>query len=282
VAAPMAKEANVETRINRILDQTRRTPKAFGRRGWVALTVLAAPLIYVAAAIQLAPAQTPAAPVAPPPPAATVPQMPALPELPAQPQPRVTQPYLKWQEQDKLDQKAAELDRALRAREMALQEMQSALVQAQQAQSQSDSARTIADREAMLAEAQRQLAMLREAMQAQLAQAQTPPPAPAPPPTPSIPEAFIPTGTLAPVHVDVKTARVTVISFPLDSTQQYDVIGRILTPGGTHVMDFRDVADYRQTFEKNVALKDGKYVLRILLRTRDGKMTTQEMSFEVQ
>jgi beta-lactamase regulating signal transducer with metallopeptidase domain len=91
LAAPMAKEANVETRINRILDETRRIPKALGRRGWTALAVSAAPLMYLAAAIQLAPAQTVMAvpqPVQPLPPVATIaqaatPQTAPLPPKPA-------------------------------------------------------------------------------------------------------------------------------------------------------------------------------------------------------
>jgi beta-lactamase regulating signal transducer with metallopeptidase domain len=72
MSVPMAKEANVETRLNRILDERRRIPKALGRGGWTALMVLAAPVMYLAATIQLAPAQTvvalpqPAPPVPPP------------------------------------------------------------------------------------------------------------------------------------------------------------------------------------------------------------------------
>ena len=61
----------METRINRILDESRRIPKALGLRGWTALAASIAPLIYLAAAVQLAPAQTlmpipaPAAPAPP-------------------------------------------------------------------------------------------------------------------------------------------------------------------------------------------------------------------------
>ncbi len=55
---PMAKEANVEARINRILDRSRVLPKSFGGAAWLALIAVAVPLIYFVAAIQLAPAQT--------------------------------------------------------------------------------------------------------------------------------------------------------------------------------------------------------------------------------
>jgi GWxTD domain-containing protein len=57
-AVPMAKETNVEKRMEQILDDTRRIPPAFGRRGWVALLVCSLPVGYFASAVQLAPAQT--------------------------------------------------------------------------------------------------------------------------------------------------------------------------------------------------------------------------------
>jgi len=82
LAVPMAKEANVETRIDRILDETRRIPQALGRRGWLALALCSVPWIYMAATVQLAPAQTVTA-LAPPAP----PQPPALAQPPAPPQP---------------------------------------------------------------------------------------------------------------------------------------------------------------------------------------------------
>jgi BlaR1 peptidase M56 len=86
LTAGMAKEANVETRMNRILDESRRIPKAVGKVGWTALVSVAAPLIYFAAAVQLTPAQTLMqipAPAAPAPPrliaqAAPAPAAPAL------------------------------------------------------------------------------------------------------------------------------------------------------------------------------------------------------------
>jgi GWxTD domain-containing protein len=57
-AVPMAKETNVEKRMEKILDDTRRIPPAFGRRGWVALLMCSVPVGYFASAVQLAPAQT--------------------------------------------------------------------------------------------------------------------------------------------------------------------------------------------------------------------------------
>lgn len=85
LTAQMAKEAHVETRINRILDSTRGVPKALGRRGWLALIAVSAPLIYFAAAAQLAPAQTVLPILAP-----RAPEAPAAPVLVAQaPEPAV-------------------------------------------------------------------------------------------------------------------------------------------------------------------------------------------------
>jgi GWxTD domain-containing protein len=54
----MAKESNVEKRMEQILDDTRTIPPAFGRRGWVTLLVCSLPLAYVVSTVQLAPAQT--------------------------------------------------------------------------------------------------------------------------------------------------------------------------------------------------------------------------------
>ncbi len=71
LTAGMAKETNVEARINRILDESRRIPKALGKLAWAILAACAGPLIYFAAAVQLAPAQAlmsipaPAAPQGP-------------------------------------------------------------------------------------------------------------------------------------------------------------------------------------------------------------------------
>jgi TonB family protein len=56
-AMAMAKTAEVRTRIERILDDTRQIPRALNRSRWIALAACGAPLLYLAAAIQLAPAQ---------------------------------------------------------------------------------------------------------------------------------------------------------------------------------------------------------------------------------
>ena len=55
---PMAKETNVEKRMEQILDETRKLSPAFGRRGWVTLLVCSLPVGYFVSAVQLAPAQT--------------------------------------------------------------------------------------------------------------------------------------------------------------------------------------------------------------------------------
>jgi GWxTD domain-containing protein len=68
-AISMAKETNVEKRMEQILDETRKLPRAFGRRGWVTLLLCSLPVGYFASAIQLAPAQTTTAVSVPEPPA---------------------------------------------------------------------------------------------------------------------------------------------------------------------------------------------------------------------
>ena len=67
-AMAMAKTAEVRTRIERILDETRQIPRGLSRARWAALAACSVPLVYMATAVQLAPAQTaPAAQVASPP-----------------------------------------------------------------------------------------------------------------------------------------------------------------------------------------------------------------------
>ena len=67
-AVPMAKETNVEKRMEQILDDARTIPAAFGRRGWVTLLMCSLPVGYFVSAVQLAPAQTrTVAPVVQPP-----------------------------------------------------------------------------------------------------------------------------------------------------------------------------------------------------------------------
>jgi len=56
-AVSMAKKTNVQKRMDQILDDTRKIPPTFGRRGWVALLVCGLPVGYFASAVQLAPAQ---------------------------------------------------------------------------------------------------------------------------------------------------------------------------------------------------------------------------------
>jgi GWxTD domain-containing protein len=57
-AVPMAKETDVEKRMEQILDHTRTIPPAFARRGWATLLLCSLPVAYLASAVQLAPAQT--------------------------------------------------------------------------------------------------------------------------------------------------------------------------------------------------------------------------------
>ena len=57
-AISMAKETNVEKRMEQILDDRRTIPPAFARRGWVTLLLCSLPVGYFASAVQLAPAQT--------------------------------------------------------------------------------------------------------------------------------------------------------------------------------------------------------------------------------
>jgi len=56
-AMAMAKTAEVRRRIDRILDETRDIPRGWTRARWTALAVCGLPLLYLAAAVQLAPAQ---------------------------------------------------------------------------------------------------------------------------------------------------------------------------------------------------------------------------------
>jgi hypothetical protein len=98
----MAKEAGMDTRIDRILDESRRIPKPLGRAGWAALLVSAVPLIYIAAAAQLAPAQIlmqVPVPATPQPPQLLAPAAtPPAPQPSAQPQPQTAlrETYREW------------------------------------------------------------------------------------------------------------------------------------------------------------------------------------------
>ena len=55
-AMAMAKASEVRMRIDRILDESRQIPRGVSRLRWAALAVCSLPLIYLAAALQLAPA----------------------------------------------------------------------------------------------------------------------------------------------------------------------------------------------------------------------------------
>jgi GWxTD domain-containing protein len=57
-AISMAKETNVEKRMQQILDDTRTILPAFGRRGWATLLVCSLPVAYLASTVRLATAQT--------------------------------------------------------------------------------------------------------------------------------------------------------------------------------------------------------------------------------
>ena len=52
----MAKESNVIRRVNRILNRRLQVPKPFGRPAWVTLIACSLPVIYLSAAVKLAPA----------------------------------------------------------------------------------------------------------------------------------------------------------------------------------------------------------------------------------
>ena len=56
-AMAMAKASEVKMRIERILDDTRQIPRGVTRRRWATLAACSLPLIYLAAVVQLAPAQ---------------------------------------------------------------------------------------------------------------------------------------------------------------------------------------------------------------------------------
>ena len=104
-AVPMAKETNVEKRMEQILDDTRTIPPAFGRRGWVTLLVCSLPIAYVASTVQLARAQRQTrSGVALPdntPPAPQVRAQAAPPDLFLAPtRPPTANPYQKWLDEE--------------------------------------------------------------------------------------------------------------------------------------------------------------------------------------
>jgi GWxTD domain-containing protein len=111
-AISMAKETNVEKRMEQILDDTRTIPQAFGRRGWLTLLVCSLPVAYFASTVQLARAQKPAVvvsePSQPQEPAAVVQATKKPVQLVAQARPPVpvpapapsASPFKKWLDQD--------------------------------------------------------------------------------------------------------------------------------------------------------------------------------------
>jgi TonB family protein len=56
-AMAMARTAEVRTRIERILDETREIPRGWTRARWMAVTACTLPLVYLAVAVQVTPAQ---------------------------------------------------------------------------------------------------------------------------------------------------------------------------------------------------------------------------------
>ncbi len=92
LTASMAKESNMESRINRVLDETRRIPRALGRTAWTALAACAAPLLYLAAVVRLVPAPALAQIPASAPPAPPEPVQVTAPPPPDAPAPRPTSP----------------------------------------------------------------------------------------------------------------------------------------------------------------------------------------------
>jgi GWxTD domain-containing protein len=104
-AVPMAKETNVEKRMQQILDETRQLPAAFGRRGWVTLLVCGLPLAYLASTVQLARAQRQtrsgvAVPDNPPPPPQVRAQAGPPDLLLAPTRPPTASPYQKWLDEE--------------------------------------------------------------------------------------------------------------------------------------------------------------------------------------
>jgi beta-lactamase regulating signal transducer with metallopeptidase domain len=252
VSAPMAKEANVETRINRILDETLRIPKALGRRGWTALAAIAVPLMYMAAAIQLAPAQTtvPAIPQPPPPPApqVTIAQTPAPPVPPAPPQPPPA-PIRPRNDSSGTVGGPIYIPKIYNGRNKTFYFF-----------NYDDYLKGQAD--------------LDQQAQAGLPLPQTPPP-----PRP----ASLPVPLRSDLHVAVTSIRLTMISIPLDPSGQYEVVGRITTLERKFVTSFDELADHREVVEKQIPLKPGVYRLSIAVRNMsDGKIATQDTSFEVE
>ncbi len=261
LSAPMAKEANVETRINRILDETRRIPKALGRRGWTALAVFAVPLIYLAAAIQLAPAQTvtapappaPPAPASPPPRATTQAPVPPAPPVPPGP-PADAPPPVQPPQVPRADSPVL-IPKVYNGQSKTFFFFNYEEYQNQKKKLQDDS------NSATLPVPTRPGSLVYL----------TPAPSQA---TSAADE--------SPLHVDVISVRMTRISIPFDPSGQYEVFGRITTTAGTFVTSVYERVDHRQAMEKQIPLEAGTYRLDVSVRNVDDrKITSQVISFEV-
>ena len=264
LSAPMAREANVETRIDRILDETRRIPKALSRRGWMALALCAAPMVYMAAAVQVAPAQTTVT-VPPPPPPPAPPQIPggvtvapaaAVPQAPALPQPpavQATPDVPPERPRNRSNDFGGTLGGPVyipkiyngQNKTFFYFSYEDYLNQVKRLQEDSDGAGAL--------------------------------------PMPVAPRSFpqLPVSEGAPLHVDVKSIRLTTISIPLDPTGQYEVSARITTLERKFVTSFDELVDHRQMIEKQIPLKPGHYRLVVLVR-KDGMNSRQELEFEVE
>jgi len=245
LTAQMAKETNVETRIDRILDHSRRLPKALGRRGWMALIAVATPLIYFAAAAQLAPAQT-VLPI----PAPQAPQVPEAPVLvaqapepaapPAAPAPKVQpaaapQPESP-QQSDILEMQVRELQDDLQSAEtQRLQERQQRLEQLSQ----------------RLKEAEAQMRAQRRD---------------------------------SGVSVTIAPERNVTVSISLGPAAQGEAIAEITSDdGGAVKMGLRHgITSPGSTWDLPLSLKPGSYRLKVLIRdTADGTISTKDTRFEV-
>ena len=92
----MAKSAQVGRRIDRILDETRPIPGAFGRSGWLAVLACTLPLVLLASCVRLAPAKAKVAAPVNPAPASAPPPPPTAQALPNPPAAPDGTPYQKW------------------------------------------------------------------------------------------------------------------------------------------------------------------------------------------
>ncbi len=260
LTAQMAKEANLETRIDRILDRARRLPKALGRRGWLALVAVAAPVIYFVAAAELAPAQTllpipaPQAPRAPEAPTlvAQAPE-PAAPPVPAAvPQPQAApQPEAPQRDIIEMDRQLTELQEALRAAEMQQLQQQRETVESQRQKNLE---------QLRLAQAMQRL----QEAESQLRQRQA--------------------QTDAGVSVTVAPERNVTVSIALGPAAQGEAIAQVSSDdgGGVKLGLRHGITTPNSTWDVPLSLKPGSYELKVLIRnTADGTISTKVTRFDV-